>query len=173
MLLSMGFGPDNVRYIRSLIEEGCAAFGRKESELELWWNSEVVFGESVDAARNRGIGVGTEWLTMGRLEGKQIPEELLPALLEYNKDVHDLGAEYQDEDRERALIDRAKELGLYDWLMSRAPGLWGTPRDIATRLHELEAQGMDRWMFYVGRRESDRMNHLRLICSEVLPLLRR
>ena len=30
---------------------------------------------------------------------------------------------------------------------------------------------MDRWMFYVGRSESDRMNQLRLICDGVMPLL--
>ena len=172
MLLSMGFGADNVAYVQGLIEQGCAAAGRQPDELECWWNSEIVFGDSVADARARGMGVGTEWLTMGTMEGKQIPERLKPALVQFNADVHDLAAEYQDEDREGKLIDRARELGLYDWLMARAPGLWGRPADVADRLRELEAAGMDRWMFYVGRRESDRMNHLRLICREVIPRLR-
>ena len=171
MLLSMGFGPHNVDYVRSLVHEGCRAAGRDPGELELWWNSEIVFGDSVTEALSRGMGVGTEWLTMGTLEGKQIPEHLRAALVQFNTDTHNLGSEYQDEDREQALIARAQELGLYEWLLARAPGLWGTPADVAARLRELESQGLDRWMFYVGRSESDRMNQLRLICEGVMPLL--
>ena len=171
MLLSMGFGPHNVDYVRRLVEEGCEAAGRDPGELELWWNSEVVFGDSPEEALSRGMGVSTEWLTMGSLEGKQIPDELKQALLQFNADTQDIAADYQDEGRQRAHIERARELGLYDWLLARAPGLWGRPTDVARRLRELEARGMDRWMFYVGRSESDRMNQLRLICDGVLPLL--
>ena len=171
MLLSMGFGAHNVDYVLGLVDEGCRAAGRDPGELELWWNSEIVFGDSVDDALGRGMGVGTEWLTMGSLEGKQIPDHLREALVQFNADTHNLGSEYQDESREQALIARAKELGLYDWLLARAPGLWGTPADVAGRLRELESEGMDRWMFYVGRSESDRMNQLRLICDGVMPLL--
>ena len=171
MLLSMGFGPHNVEYVLGLVEEGCEAAGRDPADLELWWNSEIVFGDSVADAVSRGMGANTEWLTMGTLEGKQIPEHLKQALLQFNADTHNLGSEYQDESRQQALIARAQELGLYEWLLARAPGLWGRPEDIARRLHELEAQGMDRWMFYVGRSESDRLNQLRLICEGVMPLL--
>ncbi len=171
MLLSMGCGPHNVSYVRDLVEQGCAGAGRDPSELELWWNSEVVFGESPEEARERSLGVSTEWLTMGSLEGKQIPDHLKDALVRFNADTHDIASEYQDAGRARMLIARARELGLHDWLMARAPGLWGRPADVAARLRELEAQGMDRWMFYVGRSESDRMNQLRLICDGVLPLL--
>ena len=171
MLLSMGFGAHNVDYVLGLVADGCRAAGRDHDELELWWNSEIVFGDSVEGALSRGMGVGTEWLTMGSLEGKQIPDHLREALVQFNADTHSLGSEYQDESREQALIARAKELGLYDWLLARAPGLWGTPADVAARLRELESKGMDRWMFYVGRSESDRMNQLRLICDGVMPLL--
>ena len=171
MLLSMGFGPHNVDYVRTLVAQGCEAVGRDGGELELWWNSEVVFGDSPEEALSRGMGVSTEWLTMGSLDGKQIPDHLKQALLQFNAGTQDIATDYQDEGRQRSHIDRARELGLYDWLVARAPGLWGRPEDIAQRLRELEARGMDRWMFYVGRSESDRMNQLRLICDGVLPLL--
>lgn len=171
MLLSMGFGQENISYVQGLVADGCAEFGRDQRELELWWNSEVVFGDSVEAAQRRGMGVGTNWLTMGSLEGKQIPPEIREPLLQFNADVHDLAAEYQDEDREAKLQDRARQLGIYDWLLARAPGLWGTPADIAARLQQYDREGLDRWMFYVGRSESDRMNHLRSICEGVMPLL--
>jgi 5,10-methylenetetrahydromethanopterin reductase len=171
MLLSMGFGDDNVAYVRSLVEEGCAEFGRDPADLDLWWNTEVVFGDSVEEAKSRHMGVATEWLTMGSLAGKEIPAELTDALIAFNADIHDLSSEYQMEDRETVLIERAKNLGLYDWLISRAPGLWGTPADIVERLRTLEARGMDKWMFYVGRREDRRKEELRLICEEVIPHL--
>ena len=171
MLLSMGFGPHNVDYVEGLVSEGCEAAGRDPAELELWWNSEIVFGDSVEEALGRGMGVNTEWLTMGSLEGKQIPEHLKEALVRFNADTHNLDSEYQDEGRQHALIARARELGLYDWLLARSPGLWGTPADVARRLRELESEGMDRWMFYVGRSETDRMNQLRLICEGVMPRL--
>ena len=172
MLLSMGFGPENIDYVRSLVDEGCAAAGRDPSELELWWNTEVVFGDSAEEARARGMGVSTEWLTMGSLEGKQIPEDLRDALRTFNSDIHDLQAEYQSDGREQALIGRAKDLGLYDWLLSRAAGFWGTPVDIAARLNEFAEMGLDKWMFYVGRSEKDRMTDLHKLCDEVLPLLK-
>ena len=127
MLLSMGFGTHNVDYVRSLVEEGCRSAGRDPDELELWWNSEVVFGDSIDDALSRGMGVGTEWLTMGTLEGKQIPDHLKQALVQFNADSHNLGSEYQDESRERALIDRAKQLGALRLAPVEGAGAVGHP----------------------------------------------
>ena len=102
MLLSMGFGHHNTEYVFGLVDEGCQAAVRDPGELELWWNSEIVFGDSIEDALGRGMGVGTEWLTMGTLEGKQIPDHLRQALVQFNADSHNLGSEYQDEGRERA-----------------------------------------------------------------------
>lgn len=171
LIVSMGFGDENIAHVRNLVADGCAAVGRDPSELELWWNSEMVFDESVEAARARSMGVTVAWLTMGSMDGKQIPDEHRDALVEFTADVHDLGSAYASGDRERVLIDRARALGLYDWLISRAPGFWGTPADIATRLREFESDDMTRWMFYVGRAGVDRREHVRRICEEVMPLV--
>jgi 5,10-methylenetetrahydromethanopterin reductase len=171
MLLSMGFGPDNVAYVNQLTEQACSTVGRDPASLELWWNSEVVFGESVDEARSRSMGISTSWLTMGSLDGKQIPDELRPALLEFNAGIHDVSNAYQNEDRELQMIRRAKELGLYEWLLSRAPGLWGTPADVARRLTERGEQGMQRWMFYVGRKPSRVEHDLDLYLDGLMPHL--
>lgn len=172
-LLSMGCGSENITYINGIINDSCAEFGRSRSELDLWWNSEIVFGDSYELAKSKGIGVGTNWLTMGTLEGKQIPNELKDAVVAFNNDSQDIESEYQTEGRETALIHRAKKFGIYDWLMSRAPGLWGPPELIAKRLLELESQGLDKWMFYVGRNPSEQNEHIRLICEEVLPRLKK
>lgn len=169
MILSMGFGDDNVTYVRKLLDGACKDVSRSVADLDLWWNSEVVFGDSREEARSRQLGISTSWLTMGSLEGKQIPDHLRDALVRFNQDIHDLGNSYQDRDRDQILLDRARQYGLYDWLISRAPGLWGTPTDIADRLLELGKKGMDNWMFYVGRGKLDRGEHIRLIAHEVLP----
>lgn len=68
-------------------------------------------------------------------------------------------------------LQRARALGLYDWLTSIAPGLWGTPQDIARRLRGLDAKGMSQWMFFVGQAGEDRLRHVEQFCHEVLPRL--
>jgi 5,10-methylenetetrahydromethanopterin reductase len=171
LLLSMGYSDENIAYVQSLVDEGCAAAQRDPAGLELWWNAEVVFGNSAADARRRGLGVSTAWLTMGSLEGKQIPSDLKARLEAFNHDIHDLETTYKAEDRQAQLVARAQRLGLYDWLVSRSPGLCGTPAEIAARFHQLEAKGLRRWMLYVGRSERDRDQHLRRLCSEVLPML--
>lgn len=170
-LLSMGCGPDNVAYVRSLIAEACDRHGRDPDGLQWWWNSEIVFGPTVEAAMERGLGVSTAWLAMGTMDGKQIPEDLRGAVARFSADSHDLTAAYRSTGRGAALVRRARELGLEEWLRSRAPGLWGPPGAIAARLRELAGQGMDRWMFYVGREPDEVVQHVRSVCDEVMPLL--
>jgi 5,10-methylenetetrahydromethanopterin reductase len=173
LLLSMGCGPENVSYVTSLVNQACDEVGRDPSELEMWWNSEVVFGDDADDAKARALGVSTSWLTMGGMEGKQIPDELQPAVQRFNADIHDLSNSYQDGDRQARLIARARELGIYDWLLSRAPGLWGRPDEIAARLHELHDHGMEKWMLYVGRRPDAVEIELSRLCADLLPRLGR
>jgi 5,10-methylenetetrahydromethanopterin reductase len=171
MLLSMGFGSDNISYVQRLVREGTDEFGRDPAVLDLWWNTEMVLGPSVEAARSTRLGVATEWLTMGSTEGKQIPDDHLDALVQFNFDIHEISSQYQMEGREQALIRRAKDLGIYDWLLTRSAGFFGTPADIATRLNEYEAKGLDKWMFYVGRDEATRADEVRQICEGVMPRL--
>lgn len=171
LLLSMGLGPNNVSYVRDLVEQGCAEAGRDPDEIEMWWNSEVVFGDDVASARARSLGVSTSWLTMGGLDGKQVPHELHAPLIRFNADIHDLSNSYQDDGRQEKLIERAQELGIYDWLVSRAPGLWGSADQIASRFKELEKAGMERWMLYVGRRPQDVESEVSQICDDLMPRL--
>lgn len=171
MLLSMGFGPENVAYVQRLVGEGCDAAGRDPAKLDLWWNTEMVLGSSVEDAKSRRLGVATEWLTMGSLDGKQIPDEVRDRLISFNEDIHGISSQYQMEDRERTLIRRAKELNIYDWLLTRSANFWGTPADIAARLRHYDEQGLDKWMFYIGRDEATREAETRAVTDEIMPLL--
>jgi 5,10-methylenetetrahydromethanopterin reductase len=172
IIASMGCGDENVAYVRQLVAEGAAAVGRDPAEVEIWWNSELVFAASPEDAMRRSLGTSVVWLTMGSVEDKQIPDELKDAVIRFCADVHDLGATYRDADRGEALVKRARQLGLYDWLVSRAPGLWGTPEQIAARFGQLAGLGMDRWLLFVGRAGVDISEHLDQLCDQVLPRLR-
>ena len=79
-----------------------------------------------------------------------LPEELREPLRELTRDIYDLGAVYKTQNRGELLVQRAQALGVYDWLVSRAPRLWGTDDDIARRLGELGAEGLTNWLFYGG-----------------------
>ncbi|CAB4893119.1 unannotated protein [freshwater metagenome] len=105
------------------------------------------------------------------MEGKQIPDEVRGPLVAYNTDIHEIASQYQMDDRERAMIRRAKDLGIYEWLLTRSAGFWGTPEDIAARLKAHEAAGLDKWMFYIGRDEATREAEVRVITDEIMPLL--
>ena len=64
---------------------------------------------------------------------KGIPEVYRERLKEMNADARSLGAHYKTPGRNRLMVERAKELGLYDWLISRSPRPWGTRRDRSLR----------------------------------------
>ena len=53
-----------------------------------------------------------------------------------------------DANRGEVLLERAKRLGVYDWLVSRMSGLFGTPDDVSRRLAELRARGLERWCIW-------------------------
>ena len=46
------------------------------------------------------------------------------------------------------MVKRAKELGIYDWIISRSPCLWGTPEEVRARLETLRGRGADKWMLF-------------------------
>jgi len=172
LILSFGFSADVMEYVTSQIANACAEVGRSPGELDLWWNSEIVFADTIEQARERNLGVYTGWMTMGSLEGKLIPPEHREALLQLNGDSYAIESDYQDNNRTKVLVERAKELGIYSWLSTMTPGLFGTPDDIAASLIEHGKAGRENWMFYVGHAGEDRLEHIRLIGEEVLPRVR-
>ena len=87
-------------------------------------------------------------MTLGGTAGKRIPPEYLPALSELNADTQDIDSAYATENRGRIMVQRAKALGVYDWLISRSPCLWGTPADVRQRLDVLRDRGARKWMLF-------------------------
>lgn len=171
-ILHLGFGPEDVAYIEDLITEGAAATGREVATFKRWWHCSMRFSESVEEGMRQNLGINPGWLTLTTMENKRIPEEHREALVRLTSDFRDLDAEYGEMGRAAALVERAKALGLYDWLTTRSSALWGTPADIVERLEQYRLRGMNRWLFYGGGRDLDLSEWIGTVGTEVLPKLR-
>lgn len=171
MVVFMGFAPENIAFVRATIEEACAEVGRDPAELHVWWQTTVNFADTVEEAMERSLGVNTSWMTMRTMAGKQIPEDIHAKLVQFNADMENVAATYRDMDRGRVLVQRAKEMGIYEWVVSRAPGFWGPPEAIAKRLLEFQEMGMTRWQFYVAPFHGDRLDFVDRFGNGVVPLL--
>jgi 5,10-methylenetetrahydromethanopterin reductase len=171
LIIFMGFSEQNLALVKRTIEEACAETGRDPAGLKLWWQTTITFAPTVEEAMERSLGVNTSWMTAGTVEGKQIPPEYIEPLRRFNRDMEDAAATYGASDRGRVLVERAKALGLYEWLTGLAPGFWGPPENVARRLREFGDQGMTNWMFYVAQFHGDRFEYLDRFARGVLPAL--
>lgn len=107
----------------------------------------MTFAESRTAAMESGFPRFAQWLTMGSMESKRIPEPLGPLLRELISDRQDVST-IMAPDRARVLVERARRLGVFDWIISHAARLWGAPRDVRGRLAELQSMGAENWILY-------------------------
>ena len=169
LIMSMGYGEENIRYIKGIIADSCTEVGRDPNELDVWWQTALSFSSSVEEGMLTNLGVNTNWMTMGSMEGKLIPEEYREALLQLTRDEHSFSATYHNTDRGTWTVQRAKELGIYDWLVGRSAQLWGTPQEISRRLGELAEMGVTNWLFYCGLPGIDKQELVRKLTREVMP----
>ena len=172
VIVTMGFSDEDVAYVRGVIAEGCAEVGRDPRELDIWWNAYVVFAPSIEEAKNKSLGWSMSWLAMTTMEGKRIPEEYREKLERLTQDKHDINAVYANPDRHAVLVERSRELGIHDWLLSRSPQIFGRPEDIAKRMRELAAKGMPHWMFYITGTKEARTTLVEKLTQGVIPRLR-
>ena len=146
IIAEMGYTPADIAHVRALVEEGCAEVGRDPEELDLWWGADVRFSNSVADATAAGIASSSVWLTMGSTKGKRIPEGFVPKLRQLHADRYNL--ENYAGSRGELLAERARKLGLYDWLVERSARLYGSPDDVRSRMDELRALGIEKWYLW-------------------------
>tara|TARA_B100000686_G_scaffold327602_1_gene386668 strand:+ start:338 stop:1384 length:1047 start_codon:yes stop_codon:yes gene_type:complete len=170
LILSLGFSEEDIAGAFSTIDDACAKTRRDRSALEIWWQADVTFADSREAGAEAALGWGVEWLTLTTTEGKGVPAHFRDALIELNNDARDIETAYKDINRDRIRVSRAKELGIYDWLVGRSPQLWGTPDNVAARIEELGELGLHNWIFYIGRR-ADKHGLVKTLANEVIPQL--
>jgi len=169
VIVQVGCSPEDIAYVYEQIEIGCDRAGRRLQDVDVWWNAGVFFADSREEAFASHLGINPSWMTMGSLEGKRIPDQFKEPLLQLNADMHNLTNEYVRSDRGTELVNRAKTLGIYDWLMSRSPRLIGTPEDIQERLRELASMGATNWLFYVPGMGTEKEGTIRSLCDDVMP----
>ena len=146
LILSNGFAREDLDWAHAHIRASCEEVGSDPNELELWYFTEITFGNSAEAAAQRSLGWLAHWFNLGGTEGKPVPEDYRPLLAELMADNEDLSTTYDVENRGEILVQRAKRLGLYDWLMSHSARLWGTPDEVRARCEELRALGVSKIM---------------------------
>ena len=165
VVVTMGFAPENVAMIQATIRRACGEVGRDPESVDFWSNAMITFDESRERAMEYSLGWATNWLTEPTLEGKGIPPEMHEPLLRMNADIHDLDAVYKTPNRGRILVQRARDLGIHDWIIEHSPRLWGTPDDICERLEELAGMGLHNWIFlqqskgtFVGGADAEKLD---------------
>ena len=173
VIAHVGFDDDDIARAKQSIDAGLKVAGRRPEEFDVWWNAQIFFASSIEAAKETTLGWSPQWLTEGSLAGKDIPVSYHDALREMNADTHSIDAIYKTPERPQLLVERAKRLGLYDWLISRAPGLWGTPDDVARRFEQYFEAGMSNWTIFVGGTEADRFAFIDTLANQVVPRLER
>ena len=145
IIAEMGYTPEDIAYVRALIEEGCAEVDRDPAELDLWWTTQVSFSDDLVHGMATAIGASF-WITWGSTKGKRIPAGYIPKLRELHTDSHNLATwEYG---RAELLVERARKLGLLDWLVERSARLYGSPADVRARMDELRELGVENWYLF-------------------------
>ncbi|MEV1294227.1 LLM class flavin-dependent oxidoreductase [Pseudonocardia sp. NPDC049635] len=173
LLLGTGFSEAALEMVATTVARETAAVGRDPREVELWWQTTITFGDTVEDAMARSLGINTSWLTADGKAGPLVPEHLREKVERFNGDMEQVGTTYRGVDRGRALVARADEMGLLDWLRSCAPGLWGPPEVIAAKLVEHAGRGRVNWQFYVAGDQGDRVAFTERFTGEVMPALAR
>ncbi len=173
-VVGVGFSADDIAGASAIIAAGLKSSGRSADRFDTWWNARVVFADSVAEAERLSLGWYPVWLTMGTLEGKNIPRDFEAKVKALNADAHDVRAAYRTPGRDKLIVERAKELGIYDWLMARSPRIFGTPADIARRLGELRDQGLANWVLIAmgPTPTTPKTDLIASLARDVLPRLR-
>ena len=146
IIAEMGYTPPDIAHVRALIDQACADVDRDPNGLDLWWGSDVRFSDSVADAMAAGIASSSVWLTMGSIKGKRIPEAFVPKLRQLYADRFSLD-NYEGSHGE-FLAERARRLGVYDWLIERSARLYGSPQDVRRRMDELSELGVQNWYLW-------------------------
>ena len=158
-----GFGmrPENIEFVRATVAEGAESVGRDPSEVDIWWHPIVTLAPAWDAEVL--VGLSVHFLFEHGLEGKQVPEVLHEPLTILHAEM----GQWRGSDQfSPELADRAKDLGVYDYLFEREGGFAGSAEDLCDRVAALEAAGADKLIlapYGDGRRI------MRRLADEVLP----
>ena len=155
LILSVGVSAEDLQWVEAQIDDACREIGRDPLGVDVWHYTEILFAESEEAAAARSLGSFSRWLTHGGTTGKRIPAEYLPALEALNAERQSIDNSYAAEDAGAVTVHRAKELGIYDWLVSRSACLAGPVKAIGERLEVLRDRGVNKWMLYPGSRYED------------------
>jgi len=154
---------DNLRRVRSQIDEAAIRAGRSPDEIEIWQIGALDCNQDRDAARAK-VGAMLAFLAgyvIGdkHLDTRGVPEALREPLLELRRRYSTRPGE--------ADIKLVQELGLFDYL-SRRLAICGNPQDCLAQALAAKAAGAKRLMLTVSL-ASDPVRTVELFGEHVLP----
>ena len=156
--MATGYSPEDIAATHELVETACARAGRDPRELDIWWYSEVTFAENIETGLAASLIWFAQWLVMGSMRGKRIPEAFKPKLRELTADSFHVSTRGKGKERGRAMVERAKQLGLFDWLVSRSSRLCGSVDEVRTRMAELRSLGVEQLVLFPYGCDGDMFN---------------
>ena len=176
VIVMMGYAPETIRMFQDKVKTFALAVGRDPASVDFWCNAHLVPDSSREAAMEYSLGWTTNWLTEMTTKGKGIPDHLVDKVHEFNADIHDMDAVYKTKNRGKQLVERAKRLGVYDWLMSCSPQFFGRPEDIVKRLEHYGDLGLKNWYFlyssrgaFIGGSDQEKYNLIDTLSNEIIP----
>ena len=99
VIAETGYTPEDIAYVRALVEEGCAEVNRDSAEFNLWWTSQVSFSDDLVQRMATAIGA-TFWITWGSAKGKRVAPDYIPKLC---ANSHNLATWEHDRGEQRAI----------------------------------------------------------------------
>ena len=73
VIVTMGYSPEGVTYVRSETSESCTEIGPDPKEVQVRCLSECTFDLDAESVMVFGLGLGTHWAFMAGTEGRRIP----------------------------------------------------------------------------------------------------
>jgi len=172
VFIETGFSPEVVEDTFRQLEAGARAAGRSMKDIDVWWHARACIAESrgaaIDNIRSGLLGIGNR-LARFQKEGKFIPDEIWPRLLELKRRYDFMGHhESTRAGKPQCNAAMLEELGLRDYLADRF-GIVGTPEDFVATLQRLRAMGVENVAF--SALMPDKFDFLERFGREVMPRL--
>ena len=159
-IAACGMLPDNIAQANRWVAEGAQAAGRDPSEVEIWHLCLAHHNEDKEQTFLQHTSLGSLLAHRGNPEGKMIPPEYIPALLEMAK-CYSLEAHSRSND---AILKIGRESGVLDYLLQRG-GMLG-PVDFTERVEEYGSWGAKNLMINV--QGADRMKTVQQLAEKVI-----
>ncbi|MFQ5879000.1 MAG: LLM class flavin-dependent oxidoreductase [Dehalococcoidia bacterium] len=149
VIMHVGLLPEVVQDAMEYVRQGAQEVGRDWREVEIWVLAVASCSEDGQAARNSlkgAVGSVAAYIFSPNTQGKHLPPELEEPVVRLRRGYSATDHLQPGPSRNLALVE---ELGLADYLLERF-AFAGTPEECRQKLLQLEAIGVDKFIFSIS-----------------------